>query len=76
MKQLVQAQKQINEASGKNAVIAAGAVAIVAAVPALAVLGPEALALSNPAAAVNAGIVTVETAVAVADELDHAKHGY
>jgi hypothetical protein len=68
VKQLVQAQNQINEAGGKNAVTAAGVAAIVAAVPALAVLGPEALALalSNPAAAVNAGIITVETAAAIA----------
>ncbi|GJH25799.1 filamentous hemagglutinin N-terminal domain-containing protein [Caballeronia novacaledonica] len=68
VKQLVQAQNQINEAGGKNAVTAAAAMAIVAAVPALAVLGPQALALalSNPAAAVNAGIITVETAAAIA----------
>lgn len=41
--------------------IAAGAAANVAAVPALAALGPETLAwvLSNPAAAMNAGIITV-----------------
>ncbi|MCC8395608.1 hemagglutinin repeat-containing protein [Paraburkholderia sp. MMS20-SJTR3] len=66
--QLLQAQNQINEAAGKNAVTAAAAAAIVVAVPALAVLGPEALALalSNPAAAVNAGIITAETAAAIA----------
>ncbi|MDR5856738.1 filamentous hemagglutinin N-terminal domain-containing protein [Caballeronia sp. LZ062] len=67
VKQLVQTQNQMNEASGKNAVTAAGAVAAVAAIPALAVLGPEALtlALTNPAAAVNAGIITAETAAAI-----------
>ncbi|WP_233833527.1 hypothetical protein [Paraburkholderia sp. ZP32-5] len=68
VKQLVQAQNQINEAGGKNAELVAGAAAVIVAVPALAMLGPEALALalSNPAAAVNAGIITLETAAAIA----------
>ncbi|CAB3749046.1 hemagglutinin repeat-containing protein [Paraburkholderia humisilvae] len=68
VKLLVQVQNQMNEASGNNAMVVAGSVAIVAAIPALATLGPEALALalSNPAAAVNAGIITVETAAAIA----------
>ncbi|WP_348638402.1 hypothetical protein [Paraburkholderia sp. D15] len=67
VKQLITVQNQINEASGKNAITAAAAMAIVASVPALAVLGPEALALalSNPAAAVNGGIITLETAAAI-----------
>jgi filamentous hemagglutinin len=43
---------------------------MVAAVPALAGLAPDALALAlaNPAAAVNAGIITVETAAAIATD--------
>ncbi|WP_250454533.1 hypothetical protein [Caballeronia sp. ATUFL_M2_KS44] len=70
MKQLVQVQGQMNGAAGKNAVVVAGGVAVaavVAAVPALASLAPDALALalSNPAAAVNAGIITAETAAAI-----------
>ncbi|MFC0400659.1 hypothetical protein [Paraburkholderia rhizosphaerae] len=71
VKLLVQVQNQMNEASGNNAMIVAGgmtAAAMVAAVPALAGLAPEALALAlaNPAAAVNAGIITAETAAAIA----------
>jgi hypothetical protein len=67
VKLLVQVQNQMNEASGNNAMVVAGSVAVVAAIPALAALGPDALALalSNPAAAVNAGIITVETAAAI-----------
>jgi hypothetical protein len=73
VKLLVQVQNQMNEASGNNAMIVAGGVtaaAMVAAVPALAGLAPDALALAlaNPAAAVNAGIITVETAAAIATD--------
>jgi filamentous hemagglutinin len=70
VKQLVQTQNQINDASDKNALVVAGTVgaaAVIAAVPVLASLAPDALALalSNPAAAVNAGIITAETAAAI-----------
>lgn len=68
---LIQAQNQLMRDSGDVAVKVVGAIgatAVVAAVPVLASLAPEALALalSNPAAAVNAGIITVETAAAIA----------
>jgi filamentous hemagglutinin len=71
VEQLIQVQNQLMQDSGEVAVRVAGvtgAAAIVAAVPVLASLAPEALALAlaNPAAAVNAGIITVETAAAIA----------
>ncbi len=67
VKQLLDVQNQI---SANNAVLGkvAGSAAIVAAVPALAFLSPEmlAVALVNPTLAVNLGIITTETAAAIA----------
>ncbi|WP_423763192.1 hemagglutinin repeat-containing protein [Burkholderia sp. NLJ2] len=67
VRQLLQAQNQLMESNALVGTVA-GTAAIVAAVPALALLGPQALifALTNPTAAVNAGIITVETAAAIA----------
>jgi hypothetical protein len=67
VKQLVQTQNQMNAVAGNNAVTAAAVTAAVVAIPALAALTPEmaAWALANPAVAMNAGIITAETAAAI-----------
>jgi hypothetical protein len=68
VKQLVQTQNQMNAVAGNNAVTAAAVTAAVVAIPALAALTPEMAAwtLANPAVAMNAGIITAETAAAIA----------
>jgi len=67
---LLKAQGALNTAAGRNATVAVllvGGPTMAAAGIALASLGPEllAIALANPTAAVNAGIITAETAAAV-----------
>lgn len=67
---LMRVQGALNSAAGQNATVAAlllGAPAAAAAGVALAGLAPEVLSvvLANPTAAVNAGIITAETAAAV-----------
>ncbi|MDO3518765.1 hemagglutinin repeat-containing protein [Ralstonia pseudosolanacearum] len=71
VRDLLQAQNALNSAAGKNATVAVlllGGPTLAAAGVALAALAPEmlAVALANPTAAVNAGIITVETAAAIA----------
>ncbi|WP_459204653.1 hemagglutinin repeat-containing protein (plasmid) [Ralstonia pseudosolanacearum] len=70
VRDLLQAQNALNSAAGKNATVAVlllGGPTLAAAGVALAALAPEmlAVALANPTAAVNAGIITVETAAAI-----------
>ncbi|MDB0577944.1 hemagglutinin repeat-containing protein [Ralstonia solanacearum] len=70
VRDLMQAQIAVNSAAGKNATVAVlllGGPTLAAAGVALAALAPEmlAVALANPTAAVNAGIITAETAAAI-----------
>ena len=67
---LLRAQNALNTAAGKNATVAAlllGGPTLAAAGVALVALAPEmlAVALANPTAAVQAGIITTETAAAI-----------